>query len=86
MAETEKRKLILINEAALDELVSLQDAITIVDKAMRDYSAGHVGSPQRAVTLMFLAGTAPLRGAHDHELSATEWRGPSQELDQPRSS
>jgi ornithine cyclodeaminase/alanine dehydrogenase-like protein (mu-crystallin family) len=49
MAETEKRKLILINKAALDELVSLQDAIAIVDSAMREYSAGQVGSPQRAV-------------------------------------
>jgi ornithine cyclodeaminase/alanine dehydrogenase-like protein (mu-crystallin family) len=45
----EKRKLILINKAALDELVSLQDAIAIVDAAMRDYSAGQVGSPQRTV-------------------------------------
>jgi ornithine cyclodeaminase/alanine dehydrogenase-like protein (mu-crystallin family) len=45
----EKRKLILINKAALDELVSLQDAIAIVDAAMRDYSAGQVASPQRTV-------------------------------------
>jgi ornithine cyclodeaminase/alanine dehydrogenase-like protein (mu-crystallin family) len=49
MADTEKRKLMLINKVALDELVSLQDAIAIVDAAMRDYSAGQVGSPQRAV-------------------------------------
>lgn len=49
MAGAEKRKLFLINKAALDELVSLQDAIAIVDSAMRDYSAGQVGSPQRAV-------------------------------------
>lgn len=49
MADAEKRKLILINKAALDELVSLQDAIAIVDSAMREYSAGQVGSPQRAV-------------------------------------
>ena len=25
----------------------------------------------------FFAGTAPLRGAHHHQMSATEWRGPS---------
>jgi ornithine cyclodeaminase len=49
MADAGKRKLILINKAALDELVSLQDAIAIVDAAMRDYSAGQVGSPQRTV-------------------------------------
>ena len=49
MAETAQRKLVLINKAALDELVSVQDAITIVDAAMREFSAGQVGSPQRAV-------------------------------------
>ena len=49
MADSQKRKLVLINKAALDELVSLQDAIAIVDAAMREYSAGKVGSPQRAV-------------------------------------
>jgi len=49
MADAGKRKLILINKKALDELVSLQDAIAIVDAAMRDYSAGQVGSPQRTV-------------------------------------
>ncbi len=33
MTETAKRKLILINPAALDELISLNDAIAIVDMA-----------------------------------------------------
>ena len=32
-----------------------------------------------ASTRSVIAGTAPLRGAHDHEMSATEWRGPSEE-------
>ena len=49
MTETAKRKLILINPAALDELVSLNDAIAIVDMAMREFSTGQVGAPQRAV-------------------------------------
>lgn len=49
MTETAKRKLILINPAALDELISLNDAIGIVDMAMREFSTGQVGAPQRAV-------------------------------------
>lgn len=49
MTETATRKLILINPAALDELVSLNDAIAIVDMAMREFSTGQVGAPQRAV-------------------------------------
>jgi len=49
MTETAKRKLILINPAALDELISLTDAIGIVDVAMREFSTGQVGAPQRAV-------------------------------------
>ena len=49
MTQTATRKLILINPAALDELVSLNDAIAIVDMAMREFSAGQVGAPQRAV-------------------------------------
>jgi ornithine cyclodeaminase len=49
MAETARPKLVLINKAALDELVSLQDAIAIVEAAMRAFSAGQVASPQRTV-------------------------------------
>jgi alanine dehydrogenase len=49
MAETAKRKLVLINRAALDELISLNDAIAIVDMAMREFSTGQVGAPQRTV-------------------------------------
>ncbi len=49
MVETAQRKLIFINRAALDELVSLNDAIGIVGAAMRDFSAGRVNAPQRAV-------------------------------------
>jgi alanine dehydrogenase len=44
-----RRKLVLINEPAFRELVSLLDAIEIVDMAMRDLSAGLVGAPQRSV-------------------------------------
>jgi alanine dehydrogenase len=47
-----RRQLLLINEAAFRELVSLLDAIEIVDMAMRDLSAGLVGAPQRTVTTM----------------------------------
>lgn len=70
MADAERTKPILINKAALDELVSLEDAIAIVDLAMRDYSAGQVGSPQRAVLnvnpatrMGLMPGTMPGSGA-----------------------
>jgi ornithine cyclodeaminase len=49
MEDAARRKLILINRAALDELVSLNDAIAIVDAAMREFSAGQVNAPQRTV-------------------------------------
>ena len=42
-------KLQIINAPALEALVSMADAIAIVDSAMRDLSSGRVVSPQRTV-------------------------------------
>ena len=42
-------KLQIINAPALESLVSMADAIAIVDSAMRDLSSGRVISPQRTV-------------------------------------
>src|ERR1700759_2717550 len=43
------QKLQIINAPALEALVSMADAIAIVDAAMRDLSSGRVVSPQRTV-------------------------------------
>lgn len=43
-------KLQIINAAALNTLISIPEAIAIVDAAMRDLSSGRVGAPQRTVT------------------------------------
>ena len=42
-------KLQIINAVALESLVSMADAITLVDAVMRDLSSGRVISPQRTV-------------------------------------
>ena len=47
---TALHKLQIINAAALETLVSMADAIAMVDAAMRDLSSGRVVSPQRTVT------------------------------------
>ncbi|HEY2835715.1 MAG TPA: hypothetical protein VGI89_04035, partial [Rhizomicrobium sp.] len=46
---TKLHKLQIINAKALETLVSMKDAIAIVDAAMRDLSAGRVVSPQRTL-------------------------------------
>ncbi len=45
-------KLLVVNRAAFEALVPMQDAIAIVDAAMRELSAGNVNAPQRTIMLV----------------------------------
>ncbi|HUO02554.1 MAG TPA: hypothetical protein VMU31_07230, partial [Rhizomicrobium sp.] len=42
-------KLLVINSAALPEIITLAETIEIVDQAMRELSAGLVAAPERTV-------------------------------------
>ena len=44
-----ENKLLVINRAAFEALVPMEDAIAIVDAAMRALSAGEVNAPQRTI-------------------------------------
>ena len=45
----QENKLLVINRAAFEALVPMEDAIAIVDAAMRALSAGRVDAPQRTI-------------------------------------
>lgn len=44
-----QNKLLVINHAAIDEIITLAETIEVVDRAMRELSAGLVSAPERTV-------------------------------------
>lgn len=49
MTSGSRPKLLVINQAALHEIITLAETIEIVDQAMRELSAGLVAAPERTV-------------------------------------
>src|SRR6185312_4744560 len=49
MTSGSRPKLLVINQAALQEIITLAETIEIVDQAMRELSAGLVAAPERTV-------------------------------------